>query len=252
MSGSRLAVTSRARTTVVAALLVPLALAVLLPQAAHGDAAGEVTHLSGAVVARKPDGQSRILSIKSEVHEGDIVATADNSYARVKFGDGTEAVLRPATQVWIVAFTFNEQRPQQDNVVLSLLKGGMRAITGLLARRNPAKFRVATPSATILIRGTHFGLQFCNNDCGGVISPQGGAPANGLHADVADGSISLTTQAGTIVVGVGQFAYVQSPMVLPVLVPPAQGVRTVLPPQATNPALKGGTVGKPGGLECAI
>jgi hypothetical protein len=223
----------------------------LVPSGAWA-AAGEVTHLSGAVVAQRPDGQSRILSVKSGVEQGDVVATADNSYARVKFSDGTETVLRPATQVKIEAFSFQEQRPQSDNVVLSLLKGGMRAVTGLLARRNPASFRVATPSATIGIRGTNFGLQFCNNDCGGLSSPKGGPPANGLHADVADGTITLTTQAGTLPVGVGQFAFVQSPVVLPVLVPPAEGVRIPLPPQATGPAALGGTVGKTGGLECAV
>jgi len=236
-----------------ALLLVPFALGgSFLSEGTYAAAAGEVTHLSGAVVARKSDGRSQILSVKSQVVEGDVLATAENSYARVKFGDGTEAVLRPATQVKIDAFTFNEQRPQQDNVVLSLLKGGMRAVTGLLARRNPANFRVATPSATIGIRGTHFGLQFCNNDCGGLTGPQGGAPANGLHADVSDGQISLTTQAGTITVGVGQFAYVQNPTVLPVLVPPAQGLKVVLPPQATTPGVAGGTVGKTGSLECTI
>ena len=240
----------RSRLPAVNPLLI--ALGVMLVPSGAWAAAGEVTHLSGAVVAQRPDGQSRILSVKSQVQEGDVLATAENSYARVKFGDGTEAVLRPATQVKIDAFSFQEQRPQQDNVVLSLLKGGMRAVTGLLARRNPASFRVATPSATIGIRGTNFGLQFCNNDCGGLSSPKGGPPANGLHADVADGTITLTTQAGTLPVGVGQFAFVQSPVVLPVLVPPAEGVRITLPPQATGPAQLGGTVGKTGGLECAV
>ncbi|MBI2752996.1 MAG: FecR domain-containing protein [Betaproteobacteria bacterium] len=234
-----------------AAILALSALAIVAPETTFA-AAGEVTHLSGAVVAQRPDGRSQILSIKSQVQEGDVLATAENSFARVKFSDGTEAVLRPSTQVKIDAFKFEEQRPQQDNVVLSLLKGGMRAVTGFLARRNPANFRVATPSATIGIRGTNFGIQFCNNDCGGLSAPKGGAPANGLHADVADGAISITTQAGALVVGVGQFAFVQSPVVLPVLVPPAEGVRITLPPQATGPAQLGGTVGKTGGLECAV
>jgi len=228
------------------------ALALALPQGALAAKAGEVTHLSGAVVARKADGRSQILGVKSEVAEGDVIATAENSYARVKFADGTETVLRPATQVKVDSFSFQEQRPQADNVALSLLKGGMRAVTGLLARRNPASFRVATPSATIGIRGTNFGLQFCNNDCAGIVTPQGGVPANGLHADVADGTISVTTQAGSLAVGVGQFAFVQSPVVLPVLVPPSEAVRVVLPPQATSPATQGGTVGKTGSLECAI
>lgn len=243
----------RNRLPAISLALLSALIALLVPQArALAAAAGEVTHLSGAVVAQRPDGRSQILSVKSQVQEGDVLATAENSYARVKFSDGTEAVLRPATQVKIDSFSYQEQRPREDNVVLSLLKGGMRAVTGLLARRNPASFRVATPSATIGIRGTNFGLQFCNNDCAGLSSPKGGAPANGLHADVSDGTITLTTQAGTLPVGVGQFAFVQSPVVLPVIVPPAEGVRIPLPPQATGPAQLGGTVGKTGGLECAV
>jgi hypothetical protein len=248
LQSSRQRVTSLARIAAVPALA---ACALAVAAGAQAQSAGEVTHLSGAVVARKADGRSQILGVKSQVQEGDVVATADNAYARVKFGDGTEAVLRPASQVKIEAFSFQPDTPQKDNVVLSLLKGGMRAVTGVLARRNPANFRVTAPSATIGIRGTHFGLQFCNNDCANLPGAGGGTPPNGLHADVADGQISITTQAGTINVGVGQFAYVQSPTALPVIVPPSQGIKTVLPPQATSPGA-GGTVGKAGGLECSI
>ena len=146
------------------------ALAGLLPEAALA-AAGNVTHLSGAVVARRGDGQSQILSVKSEVREGDVIATAENSYARLKFGDGTEVVLRPNTQMKVDAFQYEEQRPKQDNVLLSLLKGGLRSVTGLLAKRNAASFRVQAPNATIGIRGTNFGLLYCQNDCGKVPGP---------------------------------------------------------------------------------
>jgi hypothetical protein len=228
------------------------AAALLLPVAPAWAAAGEVTHLSGTVLARKPDGQSRILSVKSEVAEGDILATADNSYARVKFSDGTEAVLRPATQVKIDTFKYDEQRPQQDNVAISLLKGGMRAVTGLLARRNPASFRIATPSATIGIRGTHFGVQYCNKDCAGQVSPKGGSLPDGLYVDVADGVITVTSKVGSVVVTLGEFAYVLNANSVPVLVPGNEGVKTILPPQATNPAPQGGTVGTGGGLACSI
>jgi len=244
LSRSRLPATSLARILAAAALLLPAAPALA--------AAGEVTHLSGAVVARKPDGQSRILSVKSEVAEGDILATAENSYARVKFADGTETVLRPATQVKIDAFTFEAQRPQRDNVALSLLKGGMRAVTGLLARRNPASFRIATPSATIGIRGTHFGVQYCNKDCAGQTSPKGGSLPDGLYVDVADGVITVTSKVGSVVVNLGEFAYVLNADSQPVLVPGNEGVRTELPPQATSPGSAGGTVGTVGGLECSI
>jgi hypothetical protein len=222
-----------------------------LPDAALA-AAGAVTHLSGAVVARRADGQSQILSVKSEVQEGDVLATAENSYARVKFGDGTEVVLRPSTQMKINTFQFEEQRPQQDSVVLSLLKGGLRSVTGLLARRNPANFRVQAPSATIGIRGTNFGLLFCDNDCGKVAGPGGTPPANGLHVDVSDGAIVVTNAGGSQEFKVGQFGFVQNPQSPPVVVPKGQETQVTLPAQALNQQILGGTVGTSSSLECTI
>jgi hypothetical protein len=226
------------------------ALAGLLPEAVL--AAGSVTHLSGAVVARRGDGQSQILSVKSEVKEGDVIATAENSYARVKFVDGTEVVLRPSTQMKVNAFKFEEQRPREDSVVLSLLKGGLRSVTGLLAKRNPNSFRVQAPSATIGIRGTNFGLLYCDNDCGKVPGPGGKPPANGLHVDVSDGAIIVTNAGGSKEFKVGEFGYVQDVKTPPVQVPPGQGTEVSLPPQALNQQILGGTVGTRSVLECTI
>lgn len=212
--------------------------------------AGEVTHISGAVVAKKGDGQSRILSVKSSVEEGDVLATADNSYARVKFTDGSEAVLRPATQVKIDRFNFEEQKPQSDGMVLSLLKGGMRAVTGLLGKRNPANMRVATPSATIGIRGTTFNALLVDPDGGG--GGGGGLPP-GLHVSVTDGIIVLTNSGGSQNFAAGQFGYVPNATQPPVIVPANPGVQFTPPPSFQAPsALPGGGIGQAGGLACTI
>jgi len=219
-----------------------------LPQAVLA-ASGQVTNVSGAVIARQPDGASRILSTRSEVNEGDLLVTADNSYARVKFTDGAELVLRPGTQLKIDAYRFEERNPESDGFVLSLLKGGMRSITGLLARRNPARAKYSTPTATIGIRGTHFGALFCNDDCANVPSPTGDAPANGLHVDVADGRIVVTTPAGEREFSVGQFGFVASPAAIPLPVPAGQGIRASLPQQAI--VARAG-LGRAGELECVI
>ena len=210
--------------------------------------AGEVTHLSGALVAQKPDGQSRILSVKSTVNEGDVLATADNSYARVKFTDGSEAVLRPASQVKIDQFNFEEQKPQADGMVLSLLKGGFRAVTGLLGKRNPAQVRVATPSATIGIRGTTFQAD--------IVPPAGGHPglAPGLYVQVIDGAINLTNKAGSQVFAAGQFGYVPSLNQPPVIVPKNPGLQFT-PPPAFNSLSSGAapfSIGRDGGASCEV
>ena len=230
----------------IAALLVAA-----LPQLALA-LTGQITNLSGAVIARGPDGASRILSIRSEVVEGDVLVTADNSYARVKFSDGSEVVMRPGTQIKIDAFRFEDGNPDRDSFVMSLLKGGMRSVTGLLGRRNPGRASYQTPTATIGIRGTHFGALVCNNDCANVPSPTGSPPANGLHVDVADGRIVVTSAAGTLEFSVGQFGYVASPAVAPVTIPASQGIRATLPPQAIVASIGGGGVGKAGELECVI
>ncbi len=231
------------------AALVLSAAALSISAGAHAAPAGEVTHISGAVVAQKPDGQSRILSVKSNVEQGDVVATADNSYARVKFADGTETVLRPATQVKIDRFNFEEQKPQSDGMVLSLLKGGMRAVTGLLGKRNPAAMRVATPSATIGIRGTTFNALLVDPDGGGG----GGGLAPGLHVSVIDGIIVLTNSGGTQNFAAGQFGYVPNANQPPVIVPANPGVQFTPPPSFQAPsALPGGGIGTAGGLACTI
>jgi FecR-like protein len=237
-----------------AALAAALALALHLPvPALAAGPAGEVTHVSGAVMAQKPDGQSRVLSVKSAVNEGDVLATADNSYARVKFTDGTEAVLRPASQVKIDRFNFEAQKPQSDGMVLSLLKGGFRAVTGLLGKRNPANMRVATPSATIGIRGTTFGALYCNQDCSGAGGAAGSAALpNGLHVDVSDGAIILQNQGGSQNFSAGQFGFVPNLNTPPVVVPPAPGVQFTPPSSFLAPSGQAGGIGKSGGAACTI
>jgi hypothetical protein len=213
---------------------------------------GEITHLSGAVVARRADGAARILSVKSEVREGDLLLTADNAYARVRWADGAETVLRPNTQVRIDAYAYDERRPQSDNVVLSLIKGGMRTVTGLLARRNPANFRLATPTATVGIRGTHFGALFCRSDCAGIPTPGGAAPADGLYVDVADGAIVVFNPAGSLEIRIGEFGFAATLADAPVRVPPERGIRVPLPSAALNLGIRGGSVGKASEQECTI
>lgn len=235
-----------------AAVSIAFLVLAALPQAAFA-LTGQITNISGAVIARGPDGASRILSLRSEVVEGDVVVTADNSYARLKFTDGSELVLRPRTQIKIDAYRFEERDPERDGYVLSLLKGGMRAVTGLLGRRNPDRASYLTPTATVGIRGTHFGALVCNDDCANVPTPTGNPPANGLHVDVADGRIVVTSAAGAVEFSVGQFGYVASPGVVPVTIPAGQGIRATLPAQAIVASIGGGgTLGRAGELECVI
>jgi len=196
---------------------------------AYAQMVGTVTNLSGVLTARHPDGSTRIMSSKSEVLQGDTLITQSNTYARVKFMDNSEIVLRPGSEMVVKSFLYDAEKPERNNVAIGLVKGGLRAVTGLIGKRNHDAVSFDTPTATIGIRGTHFGALFCQNDCGGVPTSSGSTPANGLHVDVAQGAIVLSNPAGQQVFQAGQFGYVSNLNTPPVILPPAQGIPVTMP-----------------------
>ena len=199
------------------------------PVLAGEAAVGTVTHLSGTFSVQQKVGASKVLSVRSDVKEGDLLSTEGDTYARVKFVDGGEVVLRPNTQFKVEKYSYDEKDDSKDGVLLGLLKGGLRAVTGLIGKRSRDKVGFTTSVATIGIRGTHFGALLCQNDCGSVPTPTGLPPPNGLHLDVADGAVLVRNSAGAQVVGSGQFGFVQNNTTQPTIVPPAQGIQVTMP-----------------------
>lgn len=213
---------------------------------------GQVTHLSGTLTAKRADGTTKLFSTKSEVQEGDTLSTEQETYARIKFADGGEVVLRPGSQLKVESYAFDQAKPESDNVFLNMLKGGMRAVTGLIGKRSRNAVNVATVTATIGIRGTHWGMLMCQNDCGGVPTVAGTPPPNGLHLDVADGAIVVTNGAGEQQINAGQFGFVQSANTPPVIVPPSQGIQVTMPTSISQNTSSGRGVGKAKENECAV
>ena len=214
---------------------------------------GNITHLSGTLTVRKADGSTRFLSVKSVVAEGDTLSTARGTYARMKFSDGAEVVLRPESQMKVENFKYEETKPEADNMLFSLIKGGMRSVTGILGRRSRDKVNFAAPNATIGIRGTHFGMLMCQNDCGSINAAGGRPPPNGLHVDVTDGSVSISNSAGQQVLNAGQFGFVRDAGTPPVSVPPQQGIQVTMPLAISRNAGSGATLGKERqDNECAV
>jgi hypothetical protein len=121
---------------------------------------GTIAHLSGPLVAKKPNGTVKVLAVKSEVENGDTLVAEKNTYAQIKFVDNGEITLRPNTVFKIEKFAYDAGKPEGDAANFDLVKGGLRSVTGLLGKRNKEKFALKTPSATIGIRGTTFIAQY--------------------------------------------------------------------------------------------
>ncbi|WP_076592066.1 FecR family protein [Herminiimonas arsenitoxidans] len=231
-------------------LLLPLLL--IWGNPAHAQAVGKITNLSGVLTARHPDGSVRIMASKSDVMQGDTLITQANTYARIKFVDNAEIVLRPASELIIKSYQYDAEKPANDKIAIGLTKGSLRAVSGLVGKRNPDAVSFDTPAATIGIRGTHFGALFCQNDCGGVPTPSGTTPANGLHVDVAQGAIVLTNPAGSQVFQSGQFGFIANMNTPPVVIPPTQGIPLTMPLSISKNAPSMGPSSNAQGTACIV
>src|SRR5688572_6424613 len=148
-------------------------------------AQGTVTHLAGTLSVRKADGSVRILSQRSQIENGDTVTSERDSYAQIRFTDGAQITLKPTTAVKLTNIRFAEDKPKEDSFAYTLVRGGLRAVTGTVGKRSPESYQVETATATVGIRGTTFSADDCvnerENDCA-RLNP-------GVYVGVSDGEV---------------------------------------------------------------
>jgi len=231
--------------------LFSLAVAVALAAAGTSAVAnnGTVTQISGTLSVTKADGSVRILSQKSEIGTGDTVNTEKDSYAQIRFTDGGQVTLKPNTSVKIENFRFSETKPQDDSFLFGLLKGGLRAVTGIVGKRNKDKYQLGTATATIGIRGTTFSADDCSNttnralDCGQL------EPA--VYVSVADGEVVVKNGAGELGLTAGQFGLI-APNQRPLFLSTDPGLQFTPPATFIQSVMAGSAVNAGKNLECVV
>jgi len=126
------------------------------------DPVGEVTYVQGIATAQTPGAVPRFLQKGQPLHEGEVVNTGGQGFAIIGFKDGTKFTLRPNTSFVIERY---RQGGAGESALFRLLKGGMRAVTGLISKKDPRAMEVQTTTATIGIRGTSFDVRICEKEC---------------------------------------------------------------------------------------
>lgn len=210
--------------------------------------AGTVTHLSGTLSVQRPDGSVRILSQKSEVNPGDVLTTQRDSYAQINFTDGSSMTMRPNTQLRIEQYRFVQDRPQEDNSFLRLIKGGLRTVTGLVGKRgNQEAYKIGTNTATIGIRGSSGETYACKFGCEGVKSDAAKLPPDDMHHTFT-GSYIMENEGGTCIAGEGETCLSTDPKKPPVNIKLPVDLGDL--PFVLGVA--GGGGGRGGGQECVV
>jgi hypothetical protein len=177
-----------------------LAIAAAFPIGADGAPAARVDFAIGNATAQGQNGKVRPLTKGTEVGQGDTINTADGR-VQLRFVDGAFVSLQPQSQFRIDDFRYNGQQDGTEKGFFSLLKGGLRTITGLVGRNNKSAYQVTTTVATIGIRGTEYTIVY----------------GKSVSGSVGEGEINVCNAGGCLNVTNGESYYVQNPDIRPVL-----------------------------------
>jgi hypothetical protein len=169
-------------------------------------AQGYVLEVSGDVTGQVGTRSASRVGKGQTLVNNAVITTGPGSYAVLKFEDGTAVLLKENTSFRIQNYAYNPTAPENANAIFDLLRGGFRMITGLVTSGNRNALKVATPLATIGIRGTEFVAELVNP----------------LYLQVISGACTLANSAGAVGFSAGQMGVVANSKTLGGLIPAGQ------------------------------
>lgn len=157
---------------------------------------GSVDAINGSASVSDLLGKSVAVSSGQKIYEGQIIKTAADGEVHIVTEDGGLIALRPNTEFRVDKY--KAEGGSDDHILMSLLKGSLRSITGWIGKHNTSAYSVATPGTTIGIRGT-------DHETTVILKP--GADGVGTYDTVIEGGTTLKTAHGSTDVTPGKFAF---------------------------------------------
>jgi hypothetical protein len=150
------------RSLWVAAFLMACLWALSATSAFAAQPVGEVAYAHGIASAQRPGEGPRFVTKGDILNEGDVVTTSIRGFAVIGLKDGTKVTLRPDTSFVIEKYS---DAAGQESGLFSLNRGGIRALTGMMAKRKPRSVQFKTAAGAMEIKGTSFDARICGDDC---------------------------------------------------------------------------------------
>lgn len=156
---------------------------------------GVVDELEGTAYLVDTDGRLMPVRLGQIVHTGQTIRTEVDSELHITSSDGGLIALRPDSvfrmEEYIAAHS------PQDRVVLRLVKGGLRSVTGWIPKHHPESYQVQALTATIGIRGTDHEVHII----------EAGQDEAGIHNLVHEGATVMRNAHGVLYLGAGEFGH---------------------------------------------
>lgn len=150
-------------------------------------------------------GQVIALTKGATLQTGDTITTGVNSNLQMRMTDGAVIALRAGSEFKIDEYQFNGKSDGTEKASLSLVQGGVRAVTGVIGRENKDNLKVNTVAATIGVRGTGFNIVDCSSSC---LNADKSLAKNGLYAGVFEGKVVVKNDVAEGTYGVNEPIYV--------------------------------------------
>lgn len=133
-----------------------IALALAGAHCAHAaeDYAGVVKTTRGSTFVERA-GENLKLVPGMRVSAGDSLVTGADGYLGLTMRDDTLLTLGPRTTIGLENYRF-DPKTHDGNTLVSMTRGVLSVVTGLIAKRAPESFVVKTRVSTMGVRGTEF------------------------------------------------------------------------------------------------
>lgn len=151
---------------------------------------GKAMAVEGLVKALSGENAERILAKGSDIFAQETIVVGSSSRLQIRFTDGGVVNLIPDTEYRISSYRY-KKAAQKDQSFAELFKGGFRALSGSIAKKNPQGYEVKTPSSTIGLRGTLVEVLIKDEE---------------TYYGVEKGKALIWNEAGSQMIGAGQKA----------------------------------------------
>ncbi len=118
--------------------------------------AGVVKHVAGGVtLQRGASAAPQAVRLGQAVLVGDVIRTTANGMTALTLMDDTMLTAGPNSELVLSEFAF-DTTTQEGGMLISLWRGTLAVISGLIAGKNPEKVNVQTRTVVLGVRGTEF------------------------------------------------------------------------------------------------
>ena len=163
-----------------------------------GQVAGRIVQSDGILMVRDSLGHKLLLGKGDVVCAGDRINVGEDGGAVINFADGGVLYAKPGTQAKIESYNWSDSAPEKSSSTIVLHDGGVRVVSGRLAKLRPEGYQLKTEEARITVIGTDFLVSRVVKAAHDV--------AAGTYAKVTEGEILMENSSGSTGLVAGETA----------------------------------------------